>query len=85
MDDLTKQATFDALYEHFRAQDFNAFGWQRWPKAYQNPASDEVKAFKAEYAERIGFFAYLQWLAHRQLKGAANTAKEKRHACWLIP
>lgn len=75
-EDLLKQATFDALYEHFREQDFYAFGWQKWPEAYQNPQSEEVSAFKTSHAKRIDYFAYLQWLAHRQLNAAAESAKE---------
>jgi len=75
-DDLLQHATFDALYEHFRAQDFNAFGWKTWPEAYQNPNSDEVATFKHTHAVRIDFFAYLQWLAHRQLSAAGQVAKE---------
>jgi 4-alpha-glucanotransferase len=75
-DDLLKQATFDALYEHFREQDFYAFGWQKWPEAYQNPRSDEVRVFQSSHVKRIDYFAFLQWLAHRQLNTASLCAKE---------
>jgi len=75
-DDLLQHATFDALYEHFRQVDYNAFGWKTWPQAYQDPKSNEVKAFQQDNAERIEYFAYLQWLAHRQLKAASDTTKE---------
>ena len=72
---LTRHATFEALYEHFRKLDFNAYGWTKWPEAYQNPHSAEVSKFKTQNQERIGYFMYLQWLAHRQLLNAQNTAK----------
>lgn len=75
--DLLSLTTFDALYEHFRAQDENAYGWKMWPAAYQDPSSDEVKTFQTSHESRINYFAYLQWLAHRQLTAVANTAKEQ--------
>jgi len=70
--DLIKQATFDALYEHFRALDEHAYGWRHWPEAYQNPESEAVIQFQNEYQSRVDYFAFLQWLAHRQLLAAAN-------------
>jgi 4-alpha-glucanotransferase len=74
--DLLQLATFDALYEHFRAIDFNAYGWTKWPAAYQNPHSKEVRTFQKSHKQRIDYFAFLQWLAHRQLSSVADTAKE---------
>ncbi len=74
--DLLQLATFEALYEHFRKTDFNAYGWPNWPTAYQAPNSEEVKAFQQQNAERIDYFCFVQWLAHRQLKSVANQAKE---------
>ena len=76
-EDLLRLTTFDALYEHFRKLDYNAYGWKSWPEAYQNIDSDEVAAFQQDHAERINYFAYLQWLAHRQLLSISDTAKEK--------
>jgi len=75
-EDLLRLATFDALYEHFRQKDFNAFGWVKWPKAFQSPDSIEVQNFKRDHQNRINYFIYLQWLAHRQLQEVAITAKE---------
>lgn len=75
-DDLLKLTTFDALYEHFRRLDENAFGWKAWPLAYQKPETDEVIEFQKTHADRIHYFAFLQWLAHRQLTDAASTAND---------
>jgi 4-alpha-glucanotransferase len=75
-EDLLKLTTFDALYEYFRKLDPNAYGWKAWPEAYQKPENNEVKAFQTSHAERISYFAYLQWLAHRQLLKTANTASD---------
>ena len=74
--DLLQLATFEALYEHFRKTDFNAYGWTSWPSAYQSPNSDEVKTFQQENKTRINYFCFVQWLAHRQLKSIANKATE---------
>ncbi len=74
-EDLLRLTTFDALYQHFRKIDFNAYGWTSWPEAYQNINSAEVKQFQQNHAEGINYFAYLQWLAHRQLLNVAETAK----------
>ena len=72
------------LYEHFRKTDFNAYGWTSWPIAFQSPNSDEVKAFQQDNnAERIDYFCYVQWLAHRQLKSIANKA-ELNWVCQLV-
>jgi len=76
-EDLLRLTTFDALYEYFREQDEHAYGWKMWPEAYQQPSTDEVKAFQISHAERINYFAFLQWLAHRQLTQVTETAKEQ--------
>jgi len=73
--DLLRLATFEALYEHFRAKDFNAYGWAHWPAEYQDINSGAVKRFQQDNIERINYFIYLQWLAHRQLTDASKTAK----------
>ena len=75
-EDLQRLATFEALYEHFRQIDEHAYGWTAWPKAYQQPNSTEVNTFQQEHTERINYFSYVQWLAHRQLKQVADNATE---------
>lgn len=76
-EDLLRLTTFDALYEYFREQDEHAYGWKMWPEAYQKPNSDQVRAFQNSHADRINYFAFLQWLAHRQLTQVADIAKEQ--------
>lgn len=80
---LTNHCTFEALYEFFRAENPNAYSWQNWPEAYQNPNSYEVKAFQKQYANRINYFAYLQWLADQQLANVQNSAKQAGMAVGL--
>ncbi|TRX58073.1 4-alpha-glucanotransferase [Thalassomonas sp. M1454] len=74
-DDLFELATFDALYEHFRKIDDNAYGWKAWPVEFQDPHSAEVEKFKVDNAERIGYFQFLQFVADSQLGAAAAQAK----------
>jgi 4-alpha-glucanotransferase len=74
-ENLQRLTTFDALYEHFRKTDFNAYGWKMWPSDYQNPNSEQVAEFQQVHAKRIDYFAFLQWLAHRQLSNVAHTAQ----------
>jgi len=74
-EDLLSLTTFDALYEHFREMDENVYGWKMWPVDYQNPNSEAVKAFQASHAVRINYFAFLQWLAHRQLTAVTDSVK----------
>ena len=73
--DLLQLATFEALYEYFRKTDVNAYGWPDWPTEFQTPDSVEVKAFQQEYATRINYFCFVQWLAHHQLKTIAKQTK----------
>ncbi len=69
---LRQQALFEALQEHFRAQDSETWGWPVWPEAYRDPHADAVMAFCEAHIERVEFFEYLQWQAAIQL-GAAGT------------
>ncbi|MCG5241351.1 4-alpha-glucanotransferase [Azospirillum doebereinerae] len=70
-DGLHRHALFEALHEHFYRQDPSLWMWRRWPAAFQAPDSPEVQAFAVAHADRVGFFAYLQWEADRQLGEAA--------------
>jgi 4-alpha-glucanotransferase len=76
-DDLLLLTTFDALYEHFRKIDFNAYGWKMWPSEFQSPHLAQVAAFQQQHAKRLDYFAFLQWLAHRQLSDVSTTTKHE--------
>jgi 4-alpha-glucanotransferase len=73
---LQRQALFDALHGHFYRQDPGLWEWRRWPEAYRRPDSPEVAAFAAENEDRVGFFAWLQWLADQQLGQAFAAARQ---------
>ena len=58
------------------AEDGQRWGWPVWPEAYRDPAHASVQAFAAEHAERVEFYAWLQWLADVQLGEAQSLARE---------
>ena len=72
---LQRFAIFEALHEHFRAQDVSIGSWMQWPQEYHDPASATVAAFARQNADRIGFFLYLQWQAAAQLGAAQSRAR----------
>ncbi len=73
---LYRHALFEALAEHFRAVDPQAWGWPAWPEGYRHPEAPAVRTFAAEHGDRVEFFAWLQWLAERQLGAAAALSAE---------
>lgn len=64
---LARQAQFDALQAHFRAQDANTWGWPAWPEAYHDPEGPVVDEFVASHASEVDFHFWLQWHADCQL------------------
>ena len=69
--DLDRFATFEALHEHFLKRDLG--WWRQWPEEFRHPASPAVAAFAAANRERVEFYAWLQFVADRQL-GEAHRA-----------
>ncbi len=71
---LYRHALFEALQEHFLRRDPRLPDWPSWPEPYRRPDSPEVARFAAAHSDRIGFYAYLQWLVQLQLDqvGAAT-------------
>ncbi|WP_462329903.1 malto-oligosyltrehalose synthase [Thiohalocapsa halophila] len=80
--DLHRFALFQALAEYLASEapaapaadtpaaaDSDPFA--HWPADYRDPGSPAVQAFAREHAERVEFFAWLQWLARQQLDAAA--------------
>jgi 4-alpha-glucanotransferase len=70
---LEVHALFDALHEHFHAQ--GAWFWREWPAAFRQAGTEAVHRFAAEHAQRVEFFAWLQWLADGQLAQAHERAR----------
>jgi (1->4)-alpha-D-glucan 1-alpha-D-glucosylmutase len=78
---LQLHAAFEALSEHFRAEDRTWPG--EWPDAFRFPKSDVVSWFCEEKKELVTFHAWLQYLADRQLAAAANAAHSSGMAIGL--
>ncbi|MFO1324405.1 MAG: malto-oligosyltrehalose synthase [Burkholderiales bacterium] len=72
---LRLHAIFDALHEHFRREDADVGGWPAWPEDFRDPRSPAVAQFAATHAERVEFYAYLQWQAEQQFMAAADAAE----------
>ncbi len=58
---LTRFATWSALSEA------HGNDWRAWPAQYRDPADRAVAAFAIEHAERVEFFARVQWVLDEQL------------------
>jgi len=72
---LRRHALFDALQEHFHANDAKVWGWPAWPAEYRDPGGAAVGAFCDRHLERVEYFEYLQWEAARQLARAVERCK----------
>ena len=72
---LHDHAVFDALHEHFFRIDHGMWDWHRWPEAFRNKDSAEVRQFGEKNAERVDFFTWLQWECDNQLAAAQAQAK----------
>ncbi len=72
---LETQCLFDALHEKFYVRDGGPFCWWDWPEAYRRADSPAVAAFAAEQADRITYYAWLQWVADEQLAGVAAACR----------
>ena len=73
---LQMHARFDALDRHFRATLAVASGWLSWPQEYRDVSGEAPARFAAQHPREVEFFAYLQWLAHEQLRGAQALTRE---------
>lgn len=71
-EDLESHALFEALSEHFRQRGAHWLG--DWPEDYRRAGTDAVRAFAAENADLVGYHAWLQYLADRQLAEASAAA-----------
>jgi 4-alpha-glucanotransferase len=73
---LQLHALFDALDRYFRATLGVASGWQSWPEEFRDANGKAAARFAAAHPGEVEFYAYLQWLAHEQLCGAQELARE---------
>jgi len=72
---LEQHATYEALQEHLHRADPAVWGWPVWPEEFRDADGAAVAAFAAEHADRVGFYAYLQWQASLQLDAVARQCR----------
>ncbi len=76
-EDLRRLALFDALQSHFLAEGKEGgWFWGGWPEPFRHPESRGAVRFADDEADRVGFFAWLQWEADRQLGAAVAEGRE---------
>ncbi|MBK9307934.1 MAG: 4-alpha-glucanotransferase [Nitrospira sp.] len=63
---LDQFAVFNVLVEEYGTD------WRQWPSDYRHPDGVGVQRFVQEYADRVRFHKWLQWLLDCQLKQAAE-------------
>jgi (1->4)-alpha-D-glucan 1-alpha-D-glucosylmutase len=73
---LRQHALFEALQEHFFAQDASVWGWPAWPGPFRDPHSPDVARFAQQHGERVDYYAYLQWQVDLQRAAIAKRADE---------
>lgn len=73
---LELHALYDALHEHFFAQDTQLWGWPVWPEAYRQPNNKAVLEFREHYGKRVAFYKYLQFCAWEQMRDAQLSATQ---------
>jgi len=73
---LQLHAKFDALDRYFRATTGCESGWLNWPEEYRDVHGSAAARFAVEHPLEVEFYAYLQWLAHEQLKRAQALTRE---------
>jgi 4-alpha-glucanotransferase len=61
-DDIEVYARFCALAEHYGS------GWRTWPAEHRHPSLRAVAAFAEDRAERVGFWAWVQFLLDDQIR-----------------
>jgi 4-alpha-glucanotransferase len=64
--DLETYARFCALAEH------HGDGWRTWPAEHRHPRAPGVESFAADEADRVAFWAWLQFLVDGQLRRAED-------------
>ncbi|MEO1089198.1 MAG: 4-alpha-glucanotransferase [Pseudomonadota bacterium] len=80
---LERHARFEALHEFVLAKDRNAWAFWTWPDGLGDATSPAVQAFAEAHADRVAFFAFLQWLADLQLAEAHAACRDAGMAIGL--
>ena len=74
---LESYATYCALDEELHAKNPDLWLWTEWPTPFQDPCSEETRAFREKRWRRVKFYQYLQWQIDQQLAGAQQWARDR--------
>jgi len=61
---------------HEALAEFHGTHWREWPQEHRDPASEAVRRFGRENAQRVAMHEYLQWQADLQLARAQETCRD---------
>jgi 4-alpha-glucanotransferase len=73
---LRRYGAYCAIWDWMHKRNRDAWIWQHWPEAYQDPDSAEVAEFCRRHERQILFHCYLQWLVDEQLAAAQARSAE---------
>lgn len=79
---LLDHARFEVLDTHYRQG--SGIWWTSWPTALRDPRSEAVSAFAAAHQRDVDFQIFLQWLAHRGLLAAQQSARSNGMPVGLV-
>jgi 4-alpha-glucanotransferase len=81
---LEKHARFEAIHAWHLQKDRSRWNWRSWPKPWQDPDSEEVRAFSQAHRREVAFHVFLQWLADASLAAAQTRTREVGMGIGLI-
>jgi 4-alpha-glucanotransferase len=81
---LLAHARFEALHAHFFGRDRDLWNWSTWPAEYRDPGGAAVRRFAQQNRTAVDFHVFLQWLAARQFRSAAEAGRDGGMALGII-
>jgi 4-alpha-glucanotransferase len=73
---LVAHALFEACHARFYGHDHGLWHWRGWPAGFRNLSAAAMKRLAGENEDEVAFHMFLQWLAARQFREAADAAAE---------
>ena len=74
-DDLYFLAIYQALSDFYTKKGVKG-GFLSWDEKYHNPHNEAVTEFAEKHTEEVMFYMYVQWLAAKQFKDAAQNKED---------
>jgi 4-alpha-glucanotransferase len=74
---LGRFAVYCALDEWMHRRNPGVWVWPEWPAPFQDPDSDETRAFQRKHWRSVLFYQYLQWQIDLQLARVQQHARDK--------